>query len=575
MSRSPVRTVPAASAVDDQTRPDPAAPDGDARRSLLTPAVLVGVVVALPLVIQAVRLVLLGGNLWPTDDRALLELSIHDVGVHPVWLGPYSRFHWNHPGPLFFYLVAPLYRLFGTRSTSLNIGALVINAVTGGGMLLVAWRMGGRRLALWAALLLALWMRFLGPQVLQDAWNPYVTILAFGLLVLLAWLLARGSVRALPFVAFTASFVVQTHISYLPSTCAVLGVAIVLGAIVVVRRARAMERARRVAFTRDVARWIGLAAAVALVVWMLPIAEQFRHHPGNMTRIEQFLRSAKPSETFGHAVSVTVREVGVLPRAVLPLSTARRMFPDSLGFGIATLVLFAGALALAARRRAWDVLRLGALALALLAAAVWSVDHIVGGFEFYLVTWVSATSFVVWLTIGASLLVPARARSREPMRAPARRGAWSGSVAVLAAAALVATSVNVAAAVHVPTPEPNSAIMRAIADGAVDATRGNRGPVLVINDPVQWPATAGVILQLEKHGITARVPPQWGWLFGARLAVHPERATALVTIVSARAQPPARPGQRRVADFGGLATWVAPRTAGSAIPPDPPTTPLP
>jgi hypothetical protein len=145
------------------------------------------------------------------------------------------------------------------------------------------------------------------------------------------------------------------------------------------------------------------------------------------------------------------------------------------------------------------------------------------------------------------------------------------ATAVVAVAVLLVGSTNVASAVRVPSPEPNSDILRAIAQGVLHATQHTRGPVLVTNDPVQWPAAAGVIVTLEKHGISARVPPQWGWLYGARLAVHPERATTLVTIVLATATPPAHPGQVRVADFGGLAAYVAPRVADSPIPPDPQT----
>jgi hypothetical protein len=572
MSRSPVRTVPAEPAVDEQQRAPEPVPAGDATTgSRRTVAIVIAFVVALPLAIQAVRLLVdLGGDLWQTGDRALIELSVHDVGVHPVWVGPYSRFHFNHPGPLLFYTLAPVYRLLGGRAVSINVGALLVNVVAAGGILFVAWRHGGRRLLLWSALLVALWMRFLGAPLLQDPWNPYVTILPFGLVVVLAWLVSSGSAAALPFAVFAGSFVVQTHLGFAPATCAVLGVAVVLGAGVLVRRARALPPEARRALARDALRWVLVAAVVGAVAWILPIAEQFRHHPGNMTRIEQFFRDAKPSETLGDAVRITVREIGAVPRALLPLSEHRRMYPDSMGFGVLTLLVFAGAMALAFRKRAWHAVRAGALGVVLLLAAVWSVDRIVGGFEFYLVTWISAASFLVWLAIGTAVLAPSRAAPRR-RQTPRARTVTSTAAALVAVAVFAVGSVNVVSAVRVPTPEPNSDIMRDIAQGVLHATEHRRGPVLVLNDPVQWPAASGVIVTLEKHGISARVPPQWGWLFGARLAVHPDRATALVTIVTAAATPPPHPGQVRVADFGGLAAYVAPRVAGSPIPPDPPT----
>ena len=55
------------------------------------------------------------------------EVAVRLVGDGTV-LGPYSRFVFNHPGPLYFYLLALPYRLFGGTSTLLFWGALVINA---------------------------------------------------------------------------------------------------------------------------------------------------------------------------------------------------------------------------------------------------------------------------------------------------------------------------------------------------------------------------------------------------------------------------------------------------------------
>src|SRR5680860_1027242 len=64
----------------------------------------------------------------PPSDWALLELRVRDVGLHEVFTGPYSRFGWFHPGPLVFYLLAVPYRLLGSSSAGLMVGALGINA---------------------------------------------------------------------------------------------------------------------------------------------------------------------------------------------------------------------------------------------------------------------------------------------------------------------------------------------------------------------------------------------------------------------------------------------------------------
>src|SRR5690348_17774394 len=39
-------------------------------------------------------------------------------------VGPYSRYGWHHPGPLYFYLLAPVYTLAGKSTPGLSAGAL-------------------------------------------------------------------------------------------------------------------------------------------------------------------------------------------------------------------------------------------------------------------------------------------------------------------------------------------------------------------------------------------------------------------------------------------------------------------
>jgi hypothetical protein len=46
---------------------------------------------------------------YSSGDGALLDLYTL-YSSRGVWsLGPYSRFGWNHPGPLFFYCIVPFY----------------------------------------------------------------------------------------------------------------------------------------------------------------------------------------------------------------------------------------------------------------------------------------------------------------------------------------------------------------------------------------------------------------------------------------------------------------------------------
>jgi hypothetical protein len=67
---------------------------------------------------------------YSIGDGAFLELgTLHSVrGIWPF--GPYSQFGRHHPGPLYFYLLAPLYAAGGFRFAALNVGAALINAAS-------------------------------------------------------------------------------------------------------------------------------------------------------------------------------------------------------------------------------------------------------------------------------------------------------------------------------------------------------------------------------------------------------------------------------------------------------------
>ena len=46
---------------------------------------------------------------YPIGDRALLETYTLHAAHGDLSVGAYSRRRWNHPGPVYFYALAPLY----------------------------------------------------------------------------------------------------------------------------------------------------------------------------------------------------------------------------------------------------------------------------------------------------------------------------------------------------------------------------------------------------------------------------------------------------------------------------------
>ena len=65
----------------------------------------------------AVTCAALAQRAWaPSGDRAIQVLRISDVGTsHTPLTGSWSRFGWDHPGPIVFWVLAPFARLLGDR----------------------------------------------------------------------------------------------------------------------------------------------------------------------------------------------------------------------------------------------------------------------------------------------------------------------------------------------------------------------------------------------------------------------------------------------------------------------------
>jgi hypothetical protein len=106
-----------------------------------------------------------------TGDAATLELRTLHAAHGAQLLGPYSRFHWNHPGPMFFYLALPVYEAFHEHGPALNLFMLLVNAIVAVGIVLVARRLRGDPFAWLVAALLAILELVAMPFVQTGEWT--------------------------------------------------------------------------------------------------------------------------------------------------------------------------------------------------------------------------------------------------------------------------------------------------------------------------------------------------------------------------------------------------------------------
>src|SRR5687767_4834438 len=139
------------------------------------PVLLVGIL----LFALAVPLLLALGALreprwYPVLDLAQTEIRVRDVGTTqsplvglPGRIGAFGR-NGSHPGPLSFFALAPVYRLFGATSWALRVSSVALSLVAMGTCLWISYRRAGLRLVLGMAVTLAVLARAYGAFTIAE-----------------------------------------------------------------------------------------------------------------------------------------------------------------------------------------------------------------------------------------------------------------------------------------------------------------------------------------------------------------------------------------------------------------------
>jgi hypothetical protein len=380
-------------------------------------------------IVSTVRGVIEG---WlPLADDAIIAVRSYDVlTTHPPLVGQFSASSAvideavHSPGPLLFWLLAIPVRLGGV-APAITMG--IVNTLAVIGVVALARRRGGMPLMFAAGAGVALMCVSLDAAILHDVWNPAAGLLAFTLLIFIAWSLACGEWRLLPLAALVASFTAQTHLS-LALPAAVMTV--IAPGFLVASRPRIPRR------------WVVATAAVIAVCWIGPLVEQVIHRPGN---VELILRVATDDgPTFGAEAGwrAVVHSTGVPPWWLRPPRGGDRFFDVSVsppwGTTVTALLIIAALVVLtviAFRKRRRDLAASGVIALSLLpcvalVAASTSTEGILFATVSYTLWWASPAGMFVWLVLlwsAAGLLLGER-RVRVPR--PVLAGAAAGVAAI-------------------------------------------------------------------------------------------------------------------------------------------------
>jgi hypothetical protein len=463
------------------------------------------VVLCVPLV---VALAALHGTRWyPVLDMAGTEMRLRDISAgHAPLIGLFGRIGTltrggSHPGPLSFYALWPVWRLFGGSAFGLQASMVALDVVAIALCVWMGWRRGALAVAAAVAAVLAVLMHAYGAYLLTLAWNPYIPVLWWIVFLLAAWSVLDDDFAMAPIGLVAAAMCIQTHISYLGL---VGGTAACVSAIAIYRLVKGRQREAR----RSAVWWLVGGAGLFAVLWIPPVVDQVTRSPGNLSVIYDYFRSPpQPPIGFARGFSVFVSQLnvaklvsGTIGHDGLPLTAGGSRVPGAL-----LLVAFATSIVVAVRRRERLLLQLDIVLVAGAGFGVLSAARINGPVFDYLLLWAWGIAAFMVFAVGWSIVVLVRAEAGRPA-VPALLGALV-AVAVVASAVL---SVSASRA-RVQMPQLNASLAALVTPTARTLRAmhadGQRGPYLVTWLPDVQAIGAqgyGLVDALDRDGIDVR-----------------------------------------------------------------------
>jgi hypothetical protein len=366
-------------------------------------------------------------------------------------------------------------------------------------------------------------MRALGPDALMNPWNPWVTVLPLVTLLLLAWSIAERDWIAIPWAVFVGSFLVQSHVSYVPVTAAALVVAAALAWLV--RRSGWAPAPHASTSRRSLRGTLVAGGIVGVVVWIPPLIDLvFGSH--NLWDLVRSFGTQTGGAGLGHAAGLLSTQAapwGPWLTGQEPLDAfSGTVAASSTLLLLVPAVALTSAIVVAVIRRDRAAASLATLATIDVVVAVEAISRIQGAIFAYLIQFAWAVVAIAWLAVLRSWgPVLAELAERVVPGASARR-------AVVGVAAIGVTAAVVVSLVTMPSglsggqpPDTDQESQMAGVDTAVIpavvARAADGAPVLVrsLDPDTQFPAPSpnglalGLVPALEQHGIDVKVPEVW------------------------------------------------------------------
>lgn len=454
---------------------------------------LVGVaVVVVPFVVV---LAAVAGRSWaPTSDVALEMLQIDEVGTrHTPTTGAWSRWGWNHPGPLLYFVLAPFTWVFG--NVGALIGVAVVNAAAVIASVLLARRRGGDRLAALVGLVVVLLCTALEPELWINPWNPWVGLLPMLCYMLLVWSIAERDVALLPYLVGVGTFIVQAHAGFAP---VIVGVGLT-GAVLAWRPRRLVSQ--KVVPPPGLVRSLVIALIVGIVLWLPPMIGELTRDPGNLSLLFDFVRDPPEAAAGWHvAWRVMTAEIGV-PGAWMTGNELDLVDLDPQPLPAIMVLTVAAVLgSIAAWRGHRSAGRLAALSIISTLIGLFATSRVLGPTYDYIMRWWWIIGATIWLSIGWSTLSMIKTSRFQP-------SIVRGLIAVTAVVSLVAA--GRATSVELPTQQDSDAV-GALGAQLTDSLDPDTNYHVGWADRQSWGGVGvGVFVYLHQHGFDVRVPPEY------------------------------------------------------------------
>ena len=448
-------------------------------------------------------------------DLSVIRLRALDVGTSNTPLvGPYSRFQWNHPGPMLSFAFAPWARLFGSSGVGILIGAFVANLAAMFGAAWVA-RRSSNVLFFLTSIVLAAFVLLAQSGELFNPWNPFVVVLPLFAALIAAWGTFRGDRVAAVVLVIAASFAIQGHIGAAP-----LGVLALLigGGGLLYAIARSAGEDRRGFVTTSL-----IAVGVMFVCWIPPLLDQF-FGTGNLGRLVRFQFTAtEPSAGLRFALDQVTRLLTFPPGREVGFLGVVGTGPVVPWMAIALL-----AATVVAWRKSWhDRLQLALVAWLSIAVTGLAISGIKGIPFQYVFRWSWAMVLVVWIAclwVGVSLLLEL---------APVRRWFTAGAALVLAGllGALLVFGVSFRT---VQGWDEQLRLYEPLMQPTLDVLQEAPKPVMVVTYLGMADGTVAneLLARGDELGLDLRRTPELSFIFGSKRSVDPADAKSELVLVT-------------------------------------------